>query len=1256
MNPVTIEFLMRDNLTPGMDKAGQSAEALGKKAEDTSDAIKKKIEEQRTLIKEIESELKSLEKTYGKMAPGKEKMEFGAELGAARKVLNEEKNILLDLSEKYKSAKEAQTTYFTQMRKIREEMASLTSADGTVSQENIQRYNELKTKLSDIGTAYRRVRQEQKLVTEGSASLAGLISGISGVVGAFSAAQGVSSLFIKDNEDLSRVQTRLQSVMAITIGLQQTATELSATGAFYTQIWTKATNLFTIANTRLATALGISTGAAKALMATLTLGLSVVITGLIIAWNKYSDAQEKAAAKTAERLEVEKNGRAEMIKTRVEIDNTKRSIKDFNGTKEEEKVKVDELNRKYGEAFGYYKTIGEWYDVLQQKGEDYIQMLFLQAKAQSLVNKAIIADEEVNKIKAANPDEVEGSMGWFEKTALYMAQNNSYSQINAQEEIEKYNQKAKDEAVKAAEEVRDAYLDEARKLEEEVAAIRKKSGIGNFAVPENDKDKTKMSDLAELELKARKKIEDNVVSLEKEGYERQRKEAELAFNREKERIADEEKQRLELYEKLRKVGHPVTKAQKETISAQADEQEKQAKDIYEQTLAGINAKEKLELEKQEKVIKDALAKYQTYYQKRLSVLTQYQKDRENLEKGGATEGQYAELDYQQEKALSAIDKEFAMREDSFQVWADSIVNLSLEQLRKLLDQAQQELQRMELLNPTGDLSSYRQKIIELEKMIAGFNKKNNNTPEQSSFKQWAQLSKTLNRAKQDFREIGDAIGGTAGDILSSAGEIATSTLSMISSISELANWSVTSTKMTAEGASKAIQAVEKASVILAIISAAIQLLSKLQELIPDAHEEYLNYAAKVNEINILRDAVQEYELAVLKAKQAEESWFASGDLSYLRKAKELNKQILDTYIDKVGEPQAIYQNEDGGGWLTAIWKPINWVIDNTYGKLYGFNILREYEEGITAAINNLRIETKKKSSGFLGTGIGGNSQKTEDLVSYVKRELGYDLFDDNGMIDLKAAEVILDKYGDKLVGQTKETLEALVELREQYDEYLEQLHEYVSSLYEPLVDNFVDSLWDWFDEGKDALDSFKDYASQTFRDIVSDMMRTVLLEKIFGTGENSFQEQLNALYEDYASGKIKTEAELAAQVSGLTSALIGRYESALPGLKNIMESITDSLEKAGIDLRETEAYSQSGRAGAITTITQDTGNKLEGIGTSMQMHLANIDEGVENIGSALGNALASLIKIEEYTGQSSKTLAEIKIYVERILSEGLFIK
>ena len=200
------------------------------------------------------------------------------------------------------------------------------------------------------------------------------------------------------------------------------------------------------------------------------------------------------------------------------------------------------------------------------------------------------------------------------------------------------------------------------------------------------------------------------------------------------------------------------------------------------------------------------------------------------------------------------------------------------------------------------------------------------------------------------------------------------------------------------------------------------------------------------------------------------------------------------------EEQAIYENKGSGGWLTnSLKSAVGWVSKITFG----FDLLnKKYKEGTTAAVNNLRIETRKKSSGFLGSGIGGKSQKTEDLQTWINKNKdlfkGFDtqLFGSDGMLNQELAGVILEKYGDKLVGQTKETLEELKGLRDQYDEYLNQLHEYVSSLYEPLIDNMVDSIWDWFDEGKDALDRFKDYAKQTFRDIVSDMIKTILLIKI----------------------------------------------------------------------------------------------------------------------------------------------------------------
>lgn len=466
-------------------------------------------------------------------------------------------------------------------------------------------------------------------------------------------------------------------------------------------------------------------------------------------------------------------------------------------------------------------------------------------------------------------------------------------------------------------------------------------------------------------------------------------------------------------------------------------------------------------------------------------------------------------------------------------------------------------------------------------------------------------------------ELGGAIGGQAGEIITLMGDVALFTLTTIDSLGKVAQTGV-----------NVISAVEKASVILTIISAAIQLFQKISELGNNrAFKQYEAYAEKVKEINALTDAVNEYRIAALEAQQAESNWFSADNLKNLRDYRALHDEVAKAYADKAMESQAIYRNESGGGWLTGA---LNWVMGNLsalswwdeWRDIWGQG---DYKEGQTAAINNLRIETRKKSSGFLGTGIGGKSQKTEDLVTWARNQGLGELFDDEGLINKELAQSLIDNYGDKLVGQTKETLEALIELREKYDEYIEQLHEYVSSLYEPLTENFVDSLWDWFDNGKDALDSFKDYASDTFRDIVSDMMRTIVLDKVVG----SFGDDIAALYEEYAKGKID-ETELMKKVAERTEGLVGDYQSAIPELQNIMDLVGGYLKDAGIDIRQPEGSSQSGRAGTVTSMTEETAGRLEGIGNATLDHVISIDNNLTRHLEGMATSLGKIAGNSEY--------------------------
>lgn len=305
-----------------IEKSGKATSGIFQfDANSTSlEAVKQQLELQKQIVAELEKQYAAAKEVFDTVNISTSDSTIIAERKKASKLFQEirtalegEKQGLKELELEYSNlAKEEdkrvkqqekaatkQLTTLQQIRQLSEEMRSLRGTDGIVEPENLERYDELKRKLSELGTSYRIVQQEQKdLTTKGNAQLEGLVQGITGLSGAFSAGQGVISLFVKDNDRLAAIQTKLQAAMSITIGLQQVSNTLHATSSFRVNTVTKATQLLSSANTWLASTFGISNVAAKALMGTLTLGLSVAITGVIYLINKYSSDQEKAATTT----------------------------------------------------------------------------------------------------------------------------------------------------------------------------------------------------------------------------------------------------------------------------------------------------------------------------------------------------------------------------------------------------------------------------------------------------------------------------------------------------------------------------------------------------------------------------------------------------------------------------------------------------------------------------------------------------------------------------------------------------------------------------------------------------------------------------------------------------------------------------------------------------------------------------------------------------------------------------------------------
>ena len=188
----------------------------------------------------------------------------------------------------------AHTSLRMQLRNVREQLAQMEEAGlrGTDT------FKKLQQEAGRLANAIGDAQTQARIFSHDNAGLQGMIAGLSGVAGAFSAAQGAVALFAGENENLQKIMLKVQALMSITMGLQQVANALNKDSAFMLVTVAKAKEFLAVATNKLSVALGISTVAAKALMATLTLGLSVAITAAIALWDKFSGSTKEAAKST----------------------------------------------------------------------------------------------------------------------------------------------------------------------------------------------------------------------------------------------------------------------------------------------------------------------------------------------------------------------------------------------------------------------------------------------------------------------------------------------------------------------------------------------------------------------------------------------------------------------------------------------------------------------------------------------------------------------------------------------------------------------------------------------------------------------------------------------------------------------------------------------------------------------------------------------------------------------------------------------
>lgn len=612
------------------------------------------------------------------------------------------------------------------------------------------------------------------------------------------------------------------------------------------------------------------------------------------------------------------------------------------------------------------------------------------------------------------------------------------------------------------------------------------------------------------------------------------------------------------------------------------------------------------------LLEDELSDFLTYEQRRLKIQEDYADKRKALyetdsrgnyivdENGskklrkGITQGNVDELKRSEDEALKAIDEQFAQREETYKAWCNEIAKMTLDNLEDTLKRVKKELEEVEKNGEASDsqLSVARAKVATAEKKVSEARAKTTVSPDKRSIKEWEDLYKTLQECEREFESIGDTVGGVAGEIISAAGQIATSTLNMINGIVQLANWATISTKMTAEGVATAIQTVEKASVILTIISAAMQIATKIASL-------FNNDNKKQKEIENLQGRIDQlqWELDNADIVRLQEN---SG-----KAVERVKRALSETYKELLRNKIAV--NDVAGAWRLLFSNVSN-----------NAALLQKNAEKLATAYANIAYTADKA--------LGGEkySNAQEQLKNLAQQQLLIQEQIRNEEDKKKTDHGKIDEWNRKIEELGAQAVAIINDMVE----------DIIGGSSSDIAKELGDAFFEAFQAGEDYAEAWGDKV----KDIVSDIMKRMLVQKFLEEPLGQIFDKYKAKWFPNGNGEnaldriINSMGSFEADLNAVGENFFKVWETLPESVKSMFEVTADATREA----------SQKG----IATASQESVDELNGRATAIQGHTYSIAENTKIILSVVNMILQSVLNIERHTENMAGRIERIESSVK----------
>lgn len=845
-------------------------------------------------------------------------------------------------------------------------------------------------------------------------------------------------------------------------------------------------------------------------------------------------------------------------------------------------------------------------DNLLISGTDaYITAMELRARATALFNIQVKEHEEAKKKQMeADKRRAEGPT-FLDRTIAASAR---YAMLEAGMNIQNAPtaEGYREEAAKGLETEAEAHktnasaIDLERKaLEEQIAELLKANGIRereNGKYSSGGAKTNYAAELAEARIKAQQKLERMLIETMQDGFKKRQALAAQQLQEEIARINADEKAQLDTIKKARAAGQSVDTNAEQQVQENAQQQRKAANNKYLQDSAQI------EKEWQEQSLQSWIAyyeKYGTYAQQRVAIIQKYALKMNKTQ----DENEKALFTKQQEEELQSLDEKFGKS-------VKQMTDLFEDASKKSVSAIEEIIAKYEKL--VDYMTNSNSNVTKEDLLAVGFTEKDLKDLENGTIK-IADITKALKelkgelKGKSPFKTFSTDIKDAFDKIKNAKGD----------------------TKTIGEGINNIGEAVTSFTPALKQFGSSIATIfgvedEKIQGVI-GAVGGLGQTAAGIGQAmsgDIVGGAMAAVN-GIASVVSSLEGVFGSDYSGYerLKEQYELLNGVWDTLIDKKKEYISMSYGEEATKAGEEAKKLINDQISR-YRQLLD------------------ELASSGASIGSHSLAYRINDRMAKEDWAVISKLVGETIDNSNDLWDLTADQLEKLLQDPKIVSVLGEVNEDFLTYIQDIIDAQDELEEVEKSIQEQLTqtsfENMQDSFWNAL------LDMEKD--AEVFGDDLTKTMQKAIVKANLG---KTYESQLQNWYEKFAKAN---------QSDGINTE---EYESLRKEYDAIVESAlkerNELMKVFGWESESAANAAQSGRAGAVTTITEETAGRLEGIGNAQLDRIIAMDDKMETMGDSL-SAMASNIAIMTENSNYLKRLEDIADNIQNMNSTGVKIK